>query len=539
MSNTQAQADNFDLTSGHKEYDAKIKDIQGIFNKIEKIIDLSKYKEEFNEVLSDAKKDPALSNEFAYPSIQMTYEGFVYDKYSNRLDEIIKKLNKEEMPFYELYLLSNKIDDSLSKVSGENIGDIISQAKFLLNRLNELDTHNKKEKNNIIDLAYKTIYQVIVIEELFDRSDVLDYVKRLNIPVNIENIGRLLTKDLGNIDKRNLIDLDLKNLKTEGLGYDYLDRNVIRVITKKTIGNVDSDYQERRKKAFDYINLKEKSIRTELSSEEGSLERRKDNIKRRKKELMKCRAAVLSLFAVPVILSAVGGAVGKKESNKIDEYKTVTRTVNAITGEVIGAPEETYDEKETTYVATFTVQEPWQLTSSGRYVRKVTAYDYVPQDVSQINNSRSYVDMFESNIVEKYKYLETKETLDENDNTEDSTILITETFQDKTDTIKSTKYTMPFAATGVILGLLFDLFIIIQKFDGVYNMTSVLDTLKKDVKSSKLSEKQIIDRIETLKKELLLLEKEREEAIMKYGKLGETFAFEEFSDLDSYEKRLI
>ena len=162
-----------------------------------------------------------MSTKMLSENMQMDYEGFVYDKYSARLDTLTKSLESDTLPFYEIHLLCNKIKSNLGYISGENIHTVIEYTMSLINALNRLNTHNGKEKNKIIKESYKTIYSVIMYEELFDRSDIFDYIKKLNIPVNIESLGRLLNDDLKMLDKQELIDMDLKSLKTEGLGYDF------------------------------------------------------------------------------------------------------------------------------------------------------------------------------------------------------------------------------------------------------------------------------------------------------------------------------
>ena len=39
------RVENIEITRGYKEYDSKIKNLEGIFAKTEKILDISKYKE--------------------------------------------------------------------------------------------------------------------------------------------------------------------------------------------------------------------------------------------------------------------------------------------------------------------------------------------------------------------------------------------------------------------------------------------------------------------------------------------------------------
>ena len=242
------RVENIEITRGYKEYDSKIKNLEGIFAKTEKILDISKYKEEFQQIQDEVNKDSRLSNKMMFSDMQLDYEGYIFSPYIKRLDDLTNKIEEELLPFYELYLLTTKIDIEISKITAENIGEIIQSTISLINALNALNTHNKKEKNNLIEKAYQTIYSVIMYEEIFDRSDILSYINHLNIPTNKENIGRLLTNDLKKMNETDLIEEDLRTIKTEGLGYDYLNSDFIRKVSRKTVGENNSEYQERKRK---------------------------------------------------------------------------------------------------------------------------------------------------------------------------------------------------------------------------------------------------------------------------------------------------
>ncbi len=527
MEAAQVQNNSVELNRGHKEFDAKVKDIEGIFKKLDGVLDLSNYKKDFYIVLKDAQKDKSFNNDMIYAGLQMDYEEMIYDKYNARLDAIYKSLEDEVLPFYELYLLASTIQDALIKISDKNIGEIIKNTKSLIEKLNNLNTHNKKEKNYIIELAYRTIYSVLLHEEIFDRSDILDYVRESKIKVNIENLGRLLEQDLKLLDKKELRDLDLMNIETEGLGYDYLDRSVISKISESRVGKVKTEFQEARKKAFEDVEDKERRLTEFINEEQASLARSKDSVKSNKFRKKKLMAELMSLALIPAVTITIGHRLGREESDKVLEYKTITRTVDAVTGEVVGDVVESYDEKETTYVATVLEKGPWKENRTGGYVRNVVAYDYKTPDGS-LNGFHVDADDLQGNLIEKYRYMEAKDTLDETDSVTETTILITETYQDKNATQKSEKFVIPFTLCGIVLGATVDLIIFSLRFSSLDRVKSILSNLDEEIRRDKLSEEQVSDKINSLKKELLEAQQEKEAVIARYGKLGETFAFEDF-----------
>ena len=540
MNQAQSQLNNIDLTRGHKEYDSKVKNLEGMLTKLKGILDITKYQTELNQIINDVKNDPSLSKKMLYNNIQMDYEGFIYDNYSKRIDELTKKVETEAMPFYELYLLCTKINSQLSSVSAENINDIIINTSELIDTLNLINTHNKNEKNRIIDLAYKTIYSVIMYEEIFDKSDILFYIKELGVPVNLENIGRLLEKDLNKLEKEDLIDEDLRTIKSEGLGYDYIDSNIIKKVSSKTVGEKNSEYEERKRQISEDLNKKTVSTKYQMDNCKALLEENKIKKKKILGQKYLLVTKMISFLLVPVITFSAGHAIGKSSSNKINEYKTITRTINTNTGEIVGTQEEIFDENETTYVATILEQKPWRQNPTGvGYIRNVTAYEYItPDNVDE--NYHVSADDIKDNIVEKYKYIEQKDTLDENDSMTEITILITETYQDKNVSRKSTKYILPFSITGAILGIALDVALSLFNIFNYETAKRILEDLNEEINDKKLSEEQIKERLLKLKDEALILQKEYNDAVKKYGKLGNEFIFDDIdtTEITKFSKQL-
>ena len=70
-----------DLTRGYQKYDAMVKNIEGIFNKINQLFDISEYKKELDKIINDASNDSSFSNKMLYEGMQLDYESFIYDNY--------------------------------------------------------------------------------------------------------------------------------------------------------------------------------------------------------------------------------------------------------------------------------------------------------------------------------------------------------------------------------------------------------------------------------------------------------------------------
>lgn len=520
------EIENNELNRGHKEYDSKVKNLEGIFNKIQNILDITEYKKELEQIQFEVSNDSSLSNDMLFASMQMDYEGFAYGSYNKRLDDLLRKVEEELLPFYELYLLSSKIDIQIANVTCNNIGDTIQSAKKLIDAVNTLNTHNIIDKNNLIDRAYKSIYSVIMYEEIFERSDILDYINHLNVHANRENIGRLLEKDLKNLSESDLIEENLRTIRTEGLGYDYLNADFVRKVSRKTVGETNSEYQERKRQAILDITSKIKHFQTKKDELLSELQNSKDTLLKFYFSRSLIATKALSLVLIPIIAYSAGKAIGKSASDKITEYSTITRTIDLNTGEIIGEQVEVFDERETTYVATVMECSPWRKNPTGLgYIRNIVAYEYiVPENVSEDYHVTS--EDLVGNVLEKYRYVEPKDDLEENDSTIESTVLITETYQDKSKNQKSTRYIVPYTVVGTCIGIVFDLALLLKVY-GFEKTKRMLENLNKEIQELKLTKKEIRVRLKNMSDEALQLQNEYNEVVKKYGTLRDQISIED------------
>lgn len=521
MGETEYQInDNLDLTRGFKEYESVVKNIRGIFEKIGSILDINDFKAELDDIQTEVLNDKSIDSEMPSTEMQLEYESMVLAPYISRLKELTERLEKECLPFYELYLLSSKIGIQLSKISEDNISSIIDSTRELLDSLNELNSHNEPDKNHIIDQAYDVIYSVILHEELFDRGDILEYLNRLNISTNREHIGRLLSNDLSKVDREVLIEDDLKALTSDKLGNDYLSREVIKRITNITVGNENSEYKERRRKAIEDIKEEVIDLANEKKNLTDKLSANKSSIRnlRIRKSIQIARLA--SLVLIPVVIISAGNKIGKNKSEKITEYRSVTRTVDYDTGKMLGDVEYSFDEEKSPYVATVLSCTPWRKNPAGiGYIRNVTTYEYVAPEDTEENHRINAYDL-ENNVKEKYTYIETKEELDGSDSMDDMSILITESYPDG-ETRPSTKYIIPFTVVGVILSILIDVLLVLTRICSFEDISYIINEVNDEIKTRKMNDEEIKNRLKELLKEAEETRVRYNETARKYGSYGD------------------
>lgn len=514
----------FELNRGHKRFDAKIKNLIGIFNKLENMtekLDISSYKNELEEIQEETKKTIKPSSFNSYSDIEKDYYDFALLPYNNKLDDLLKDIEEELLPFYEIYLLYSKIEILITNISNENINEIILKTKELIKSINSIINYSSTDKKTIIEKAYKTIYSVILYEEIFERNDILIYINNLNIPANKENLGRFLYQDLKNINKDELIEEELKALATEGLGFDYLNENLIRKVSRNTVGRTNSEYQRRKEQAISDIKTRVDQFSNKKNQVKEKLERTTDSIRKINRKKSVLISKTLSLVIIPAIIFSISTKLGKNLSNKITEYQTITRTLNLDTGQIIGEPIETYDEKETTYVATVSICSPWQAKANNSgYIQNVTTYEYIGSN-NITSNYHLTKEELEGNIIKKYEYIEHKEILEESDSLTESTILLTETFQNKNINRKSTKFIIPFSITGAILGILVDTLLIYLANFGLLKTQKRLEELNYEKNLLKLTKLELIETIKKMSEEINELKTDYNNTVMQYGNVQE------------------
>lgn len=533
-----------DLTRGYQKYDAMVKNIEGIFNKINQLFDISEYKKELDKIINDASNDSSFSNKMLYEGMQLDYESFIYDNYIKRLDDLQKKIENELMPLYEIHLLISKINIEVKNISSDNIGDVIDQTLRLVSTISNLRNNLNDQEKELVKNAYQVIYNVILHEEIFERNDIFNYIMKLNNSSIKENIARLLARDLNKLSQEDLIDEDLKGITTEGLGYDYLTLDVIKKVSLKTIGETNSEYQERKRVAILEVNKKNNRLITKRNALEEELKNNKGLIKKLKINKALLISKACSIVLVPVITISAGGLIGKAKSDKITEYKTITRTVDLNTGNVIGDISYEYDDKVTTYAATVLVCDPWRKNPVGEgYVRNVKAYDYVSSSdtpfIATTGDSQEGIHdtnrKVDSNIKFKYQYTEATDTLKIGENTTDKSTLVIETYQDKSDSRISTKYIIPFTIGGAVLGALLDVLAILLRVYDLNDIKRIMNRLNNQIESKNMNNECILEELNKLKDEALLIEDEYSSTARKYGMSVEKLGYY-IVEVEDYEQ---
>ena len=488
-----------DFSVGYEKFDALSKNLEGIFEKVYAMqqykIDITYYEKKFQEFKEEFKlKDNFLqSTKMPFKHMQNDYEAFQLAECNKKLELLTNDFEENITPIYNIYLLFNNID---KLINTNNINEVIKNTKTLINSINSINTHNKIDITNLISRAYQTIYKALLFEKMYHRNEILKYIELKNNSSNKENLGKIIREELKDLLNRGVIstlEIDKESIThiEDGLSYDYLSPEFLELLS---IRKEEYRYNSIRRKAEEEYQEIKKTILTNEESQKKQtsiIQNNKSIIKNLTINSRKLKAKKLSLVAVPTIAIITGSLTGTIISRNINEYLTTTRTINLETGDLVGEVSSIYDDNLTTYVATITVFEPWKNNPSGKgFIRNAISYEYIPPEVTEEDYHISINDI-NDNVREKYRFSEAKDILDENDSTTKRVIEVTETYQDKNNSRKSTKYIIPGTLIGIGLGAILDVILILLGFIDLHSIAYELERIDNKIKRYKLDNDMI------------------------------------------------
>lgn len=362
---------------GYSTYESKISNVERIMNMLEGLINVDNFKKEIGII----KKEVDTRFENFNPNNNDIHYNFL-EQMCAKIDSMEAIVNKSYLPFYELHLLTKQIDEKINDIDYESIDSYIEKCKEVINLINNVEPYNREDLRSIINKAYQAVYKVLIKEEVYDRTTLLNYLVNEGKRVNQENIGRLIEKDITLIDETIKYN-ELEGIRKNGLGYDYLSRNVIREIAKHYYSDHYSAVEQQKATAF-----------SEFHKNLDNLKKDNEDITTKKKAITNLRirigavwAKMISYALIPVMACATSAVIG----GRIDRnYKTQSKTYNVETREVIEEKEDY--ELKTDGSKIITIYEPWEedksLLHSNKYKRTIKKYEILDDTtVEEIMNT--------------------------------------------------------------------------------------------------------------------------------------------------------
>ncbi len=508
-------------------FNGKIKDIEGVLNKLSEMIDVKQYKEELEEIISESDRDPEVKALSRYDRNDIRRDRFfqdgIYGKYARRLDRLNEILSAYN-PFYDLYSLYNTINrdinHDLENTNSDNVDNVIKNTKTLFDILIEIGDSQDKEKKEIIKKGYETLYRAILYERVFAIDTIYKYVmNKIAKGFVRENLGRLLFNDIKTYLKEDELHRLNVNTLNEDLNYDYLNDEIITLISSKKMGMQNPQYIEKRNDEINQYVAQRDIINSKVQIQNKRIKNSMISSFVAFSLLASIGISSLSFILFPVAGFKLGKKRGYEKSQKITEYGIITRTINPNTSKVIDGPSIIYEEQTTSYTATIYVYSPWKKSPSNTgYISTVTAYEYVATDNSNEGFEGALNSLESGTFKTKYSFLKSKDKLDADDSTTEATIQITETFWSPELKRPSNKYTTSFAIGGAFIGVFIDAIILWFCNRKKKNIRQFIESLKQKIKDNNMTVLEANQLLDNLSNDELKLKSNKKGLYSKYGK---------------------
>lgn len=463
-------------------------------------------------------------------------ESFPFLLYCSRLDYLEKDINDKFGPFYIAHLYAQKVRGLLDNMTEDNYHDIDNECEKLIFSLIAIES--KDDKDNVYDEGIKVLYDALLNESVLEKTTILSRIKNSNNDRIRESLGSLIKKDLNTFDERDLLNIKIKYI-SKGLGYDYLDEEIIKEIALKFMKDKSEEYQERKKSAATYLLEKADELASARENIKKEKTRNKKEIRVSRGKLAISLVKLASFSAVPIILLSGFGFLGSKVGRKV---KNTIKVFNTRTNTQVGETENVYSYNDTPYEIIIKKYSPWRekLTNDG-YMRDVLTFKYTskaPMDIHNISPNELF------GAVELYDLsTESKLELNEGDSMVDQEILIRETVVDKDDSIPNEISIVGFVFLGLIACFFLDVgldSIGYEYFETLQDLVNKLKENSSDLKKAlngKITRKLIKKRYEQIGKNVVEFNSIYEQKVQEFGDLIKGTDFAQIEAVKKYEKR--
>ena len=402
-------------------FSRKINEIKQKIDKLGDVFNLGLCREELDQIIEEVKdlKNGKVTGEVDY------------QEYNGRLDKLLKIVDTEYAPYYDVLLLSNHLGKVVCTITEDNYYDILQELKLFIDKIYRLpeitDVDDSADRKKVYDEAAKIIYKALLYENAIEKKGVFLLIN--NCSALRDSLSELIREDIKKLPKNEVMSIEYDHYD-EGLKYDYISEDMIHRIAMRTLKKRNTEYLDRKNTALtEYMNY-----RDEIRKEKQDLEKQERNMKEASKDIRIARLKLLrSTILLPTVLSlALGGlcCFFKKDV----KVKETTYDYNGDDDKKIVGEDEYYEKYNNraygvAYEIVMKCYSPWEEKLEGGFSRVVTEYEYKSNEPVQ--------NVVVENIIseaEKKEFVEEKEELEPNDSTVDSDVEIIEYYYDDSDT---------------------------------------------------------------------------------------------------------
>lgn len=431
--------------------------IIGMLQNLEVLMDSNGYQELYNKYLEIAQNIPANETLTEY---EKQYENFGTELKYTPVDRALTKF-ENELEYYNDYKELSDLINDIKNATTHAFDKNASIEEYLIKnkQLIELIINIKNNKTihqftKLLDTSIGTVFDSLKILSLASNNELFEFIHQINSNYLNEHLASKVRKSINTVIYKGKLEDDFVNLSTL---YDCA-MNDEKIIAKQQAA-IESEKRQTKleKERENYLSNLFKEINEQeinIKEYQKKLKELNLNINSLKIKKMLLRLITVPALTIPLACPFIGHSIGKKASSNILLTKTITRTVDADSLDII-SQSETYEELNTSYVASVTICEPWKKNLSGAsYSRICTVYDYKLEDIEITDDFRLTMENIDANnLVEKYPYEEVSSSILEQKYLTDNQIYVTETYQDFNMVKLSEKYNIPYTVAGAGIGI--------------------------------------------------------------------------------------
>ena len=364
-----------------------------------------------------------------------------FEEYIQELDKISETINNDyqELHLFELYVESVK--EVANDITEDNYESILPRFKRLIEYIDNNKLLASNNKNDELTEANSLIYQGILNEAVFGKSEILNYVLSTKNSTLKQGINMLARKEIGKLSAEEKINLELNHRG------NFLNTESIKIIVSHVKWDKVNEYQNKRRSALMEVLNERDSLLKEKNRITSRLKEREQVRKRERREFNKSFAKFAAGIGVPVMIFAGSVVTGLSVGRYHKIYKKV---YNLETKKPVKDDTDYYNSGYYNYSVNLKKYTPWIKSDySNSYIREVFEYDYTEKDDNESFDANRVL-----NEVTPKHSVEMKYALSEDDKMEDNSIVVTFLDMDKTDSSPGIVASFGFPVVGILVALL-------------------------------------------------------------------------------------
>ncbi len=373
-----------------------------------------------------------------------------YSNYKSKVKKIIEKVEEyyNQLKILDLYACRiNEFDAYNDNQVIENGDTLVRLTNELMDKLSDYKSAGRTdEEKKVLKNVSNAFYNALILEATLDRCvgtlyNMLNYSGHHPIEKVSDTLRNKISDTINDLcEKYETFDID------PSIDDDNIQFDIFRSIAKFEKPFLFPKAEEAKEKIKRDLKTRYEKIVEEKEYLDKACEERLKIVQCKTKEKNKIQRRRAFFAAMPIVFSIISGIlVGHFGPKKyIGKSETYDKKTKEVIEETVASSDEYY-----AYKMKIKVCSPWYLFEDGKtYIRNVAECLYVDNE----NANRQDPDEILKRVEDRKVYIETKDTLDEEDSLTEPKVYVTESYFDKDKYDVNTTNIVLYVALGAFLG---------------------------------------------------------------------------------------